>query len=105
MDNSHSAEDIKKHVRTYVLVFVALLALTVITVTVSTMHLSVPVAITVALAIAAIKGSLVASYFMHLISEKKLIFAVLTLTVVFFAVLMWLPLFHHADPIIYKSVP
>ena len=35
---------------------------------------------TVALLVATIKGSLVACYFMHLISEKKLIYAVLALT-------------------------
>ena len=90
MSETH-AEDIKKHVRTYIMVFVALLALTIITVTVSTFHLSTPTAVTVALIIAVIKGSLVASYFMHLISEKKLIYAVLVLTVVFFVGLMFLP--------------
>jgi cytochrome c oxidase subunit 4 len=103
--DSANAHEIKKHVRTYIVVFVALLALTIVTVTVSYMHLNVAAAITVALIIATIKGSLVASYFMHLISEKKLIYAALILTVVFFAVLMWLPIFAHSDPIIYKNVP
>ena len=98
-------QEFKKHVRTYVLVFVALLALTIVTVTVSYLHLNVTAAITVALVIATIKGSLVASYFMHLISEKKLIFFALLLTVVFFAALMCLPIFAHSDPIIYKNVP
>ena len=41
--------------------------------------------------IASIKGSLVACYFMHLISEKKIIYWVLALTVVFFVVLMLVP--------------
>ena len=45
-------------------------------------------AVTVALLVATIKGSLVACYFMHLISEKKLIYAVLALTVVFFIALL-----------------
>ncbi len=98
-------EDIRKHVRTYVTVFVSLLALTLITVTVSYLHLNVPLAITVALVIAAIKGSLVASYFMHLISEKKVIYGALLLTAIFFAALMWLPIFAHSDPIVYKHVP
>ena len=48
-------------------------------------------AVTVALLVATIKGSLVACYFMHLISEKKLIYAVLVLTVVFFVALLALP--------------
>jgi cytochrome c oxidase subunit IV len=39
-----------------------------------------------------VKGSLVACYFMHLISEKKLIYAVLVLTVAFFIALLFLPI-------------
>ena len=97
--------EIKKHVRIYITVFVALLALTIITVAVSRFHLSVPAAITVALFIAAIKGSLVAGYFMHLVSEKKVIYATLILTMVFFIALMWLPIFAQSDPVVYKNVP
>ena len=94
MDTTH---DIKRHVRGYIAVFVALMALTIITVTVSTFHLGVGAAIAVALVIATIKASLVASYFMHLISEKKIIYATLLLTLVFFVVLMVLPVSHHLD--------
>jgi caa(3)-type oxidase subunit IV len=54
-------------------------------------------AIIVALFIASLKASLVAAYFMHLISEKKLIYAALTLTVVLFLVLMVIPVSHFAD--------
>jgi cytochrome c oxidase subunit 4 len=89
--------DIDKHVRVYILVFVALMVLTVITVAVSRFHLPVPLAVTVALIVATIKGALVACYFMHLISEKKLIYAVLALTVVFFIALMALPVVTHSD--------
>lgn len=96
MADSHT-EDIKKHVRTYVVVFVALMALTMVTVAVSYLHLSIGYAITVAMIIASIKGSLVASYFMHLISERKLIYIVLILTVIFFAALMLLPVSHMRD--------
>ena len=99
MSETH-AEDIKKHVRTYIMVFVALLALTIVTVAISTLHLSTFAAVTVALIIALIKGSLVASYFMHLISEKKLIYAVLVLTVVFFVGLMFLPVGAFSDKIV-----
>jgi cytochrome c oxidase subunit IV len=42
-----------------------------------------------------IKGSLVAGFFMHLISEKKLIYAVLALTVAFFIVLLFVPVITH----------
>src|SRR4029453_10553178 len=88
---SDHAVDIDKHVRVYITVFVALMVLTIVTVAVSRFHLPVPIAVTVALLVATIKGSLVACYFMHLISEKKLIYAVLALTVVFFIVLMVVP--------------
>ena len=79
----HSEEDIKKHVRTYIMVFAALAVLTVVTVAVGYMHLPIGPALAVGLLIAFIKGGLVAGYFMHLISEKKVIFAILILTVVF----------------------
>ena len=75
----------------------ALAALTVVTVAVSYLHLSVGPAIALALFIATIKGSLVACFFMHLISERKLIYSVLILTVVFFAALMLLPLSTYLD--------
>ena len=54
-------------------------------------------AVAVALFIATVKGALVAGYFMHLVSEKKLIYAVLALTVVFFVVLLALPVVTHSD--------
>jgi cytochrome c oxidase subunit 4 len=85
------AVDIDKHVRIYISVFVALMVLTIVTVTVSRFHLPVPIAVTVALIVATIKGSLVACYFMHLISEKKLIYAVLAVTAAFFLVLLAVP--------------
>jgi cytochrome c oxidase subunit 4 len=88
---SDHAVDIDKHVRVYITVFVALMVLTIITVAVSYLDLSMAIAVPVALFIALVKGSLVAGYFMHLISEKKLIYAVLVLTVVFFAALLALP--------------
>jgi cytochrome c oxidase subunit IV len=94
---SDHAVDIDKHVRIYITVFVALMVLTIVTVTVSRFHLPVPVAVTVALIVATIKGSLVACYFMHLISEKKLIYAVLGLTAVFFLALLALPVFTVSD--------
>ena len=96
MSDSHAA-DLNKHVRAYILVFVTLMFLTLVTVAVSYLHLPVRQAIAVALLIATVKGSLVACYFMHLISEKKLILWVLVLTVVFFIVLLLVPVFTVAD--------
>ena len=88
---SDTIEDIRKHVRIYIAVFVALAALTLVTVGASTLQVSTGTHIAIALVIAVVKGSLVASYFMHLISERKVIFGVLTCTVIFFAGLLFLP--------------
>jgi cytochrome c oxidase subunit 4 len=94
---SDHAVDIDKHVRVYIIVFVALMALTLITVAVSYLDLPPAQAITVALFIAIIKGSLVACYFMHLISERKLIYAVLAITAFKFVALLFLPVFTHSN--------
>jgi cytochrome c oxidase subunit 4 len=96
MTDDHAA-DIDKHVRVYIIVFVALMALTIITVAISYLDLPPVMAITVALFVATIKGSLVACYFMHLISEKRLIYAVLVITVVKFVALLALPALTHGD--------
>jgi cytochrome c oxidase subunit 4 len=94
--NDHAA-DIDRHVRIYITVFVALMVLTIVTVAISRFHFPLAIAVTFALLVATIKGSLVACYFMHLISEKKLIYAVLALTVVFFVALLALPVFTHSN--------
>ena len=90
-DLGHNAADIDRHVKVYITVFVALMVLTIVTVAISRFHLPVHIAVTLALLVAIVKGSLVATYFMHLISEKKLIYAVLLLTVAFFIALLALP--------------
>jgi caa(3)-type oxidase subunit IV len=91
--------EIQKTVRTYLKVGAALYVGTVITVAVNQIHLAVPLAITVALIIAATKGSLVASIFMHLSHEKKWIYGSLLITVAFFIVLMSVPFFTVSDTI------
>ena len=75
---------VRKSVRLYVTIGVSLLVFT---------------AITVAIIIACIKGSMVASVFMHLTHEKKWIYGALLLTVVFFIFLMCIPLFTIMDSI------
>jgi cytochrome c oxidase subunit 4 len=85
-------EEVKHHIKTYVLVFVALACLTVITVGISYLDLATGPAIILALIVASIKGSLVACYFMHLIDEKVTIYWTLLATVAMFMVLMFLPL-------------
>ena len=98
MSDQHSDAEFKKHIRGYMLVFVALLVGTVITVGMYYVHIpSVAITITVALFIASIKAFLVAGYFMHLISEKKAIYAMLATTAFFFAGLVALTLWSMND--------
>jgi cytochrome c oxidase subunit 4 len=89
--SGHGVEAIRGEIRRYWIVGLALFLLTIVTVTVSYLDLSVGMSVFVALLIAALKGGLVAAVFMHLISERQAIYALLTLTVVFFAVLMCVP--------------
>ena len=89
--HGHGAHDVKKEVRTYIAVFVALLVGTVLTVGAYYLHInSVAVTIALALFIASVKALLVAGYFMHLISERKMIYGVLAATFFFFIGLMYL---------------
>jgi cytochrome c oxidase subunit 4 len=91
--------EVRKSVRSYITVFVSLMVFTVITVAASRFHFAVPIAITIALIIAFMKGSMVAGVFMHLTHEKKLIYGALLLTVVFFIVLMFVPILTQLDHI------
>jgi len=83
--------DIQKEVKRYILVFVALLFFTIVTVAVSYLKLSITAAIILALCIATFKATLVACFFMHLISEKKLIYFVLICAAMFFIGLLSIP--------------
>ncbi len=98
MDHANP-EAVKKLLRQAIIVFGVLLVLTVLTVYASTIDLGHTGNIIVALLIATVKASLVGAYFMHLISEKTLIYSVLILGAVFFIVMMGLPLFQNYDPI------
>ena len=90
---------IKKTIRTYWMIGAALFAFTGITVAVNQVHLAVPLAITIALIIATLKGSMVASVFMHLSHEQKWIYGALILTVIGFIILMSVPMFTTMDHI------
>jgi cytochrome c oxidase subunit IV len=91
-------DDFRQHVRRYLYVFYALLFGTVITVGASYIpfgHHAVNIG--VALFIACSKAFLVAGYFMHLISERKMIYGLLAFTAIFFIGLMFLTLGAFAD--------
>ncbi len=90
--NESEAARVREHVRVYVMVFVALAVLTIVTVAISYLHLSTALAISVALVVATVKAGLVAGYFMHLISEKKVILYLLLLCAAFLVSVMAGPL-------------
>jgi len=101
-DNQHStaehSDHIASHVRRYLYVFLALVFGTILTVWASYIHFpSREINIAVALVIASCKAFLVAGFFMHLISEKKMIYGVLGFTAFFFTGLMALTLWSMAD--------
>ncbi len=96
--SEHTADHLRDHVRRYLLVFYALLFGTLVTVGASYIPFgNRAVNIGVALLIAICKASLVACYFMHLISERKMIYFILSFTAFFFAGLMFLTLWSFSD--------
>jgi cytochrome c oxidase subunit IV len=87
-----------QHVRRYLYVFYALIFGTLITVGASYIPFgNHAINIAVALVIACGKASLVAGFFMHLISERKLIYGLLAFTACFFLGLMFLTVSAFAD--------
>ncbi len=84
----HSPEEIRAETKTYMIVFAALAALTLLTVTISYIPMSKFGHISLGLLVAVVKGGLVAAFFMHLLDEKKTIYSILALTMVFFTMLM-----------------
>lgn len=77
-----STSDIKKEINLYLKVFVALAVLTVLTVAAAYLDVGIGLAVIIAMIIATTKGSLVASFFMHLAHEKGLIYLTLMITLV-----------------------
>ena len=87
-----------QYVRGYLIVGLALIIGTALTVWAASIDLHATwLNVTVALIIAITKSSLVALFFMHLISEKQVIYSVLVCTVFFFAGLMGLTLWAMHD--------
>ncbi len=103
MDVNH-VQAVQKHVRTYVGVFVALLIGTLLTVGISQVHLGETGNVAAALLIAALKAGLVAGFFMHLVSEKKAIYAIMVFAIVFLIALMFLTLGSMSDVVVLKHV-
>ena len=91
-----SNNDLGHHIANYRNVFIYLLIGTALTVAASYLEFnvrdSIAGAVFVGLTIATIKGYLVAANFMHLNSEKKMIYWILMLTVFFLVLLLSIPL-------------
>ena len=83
--------------RKYFIVGFILLLLTVATVAANKLHAGVALAVFIALLIATLKGSLVASFFMHLVSERKAVLVLLVSTLFLFIVMMGLILIGRFD--------
>lgn len=96
--SDHSHAELSKHVKVYILVFIALLVGTLVTVLLNLIHFeNMVLTVSIALFVAVIKASLVACYFMHLISEKRMIYIILAFTAFFFVGLMFLTLGAYHD--------
>ena len=98
------SNDMNHHIKVYRKVFILLLILTICTVGASYIHFPYAwLGLFVGLLIACVKGYFVASEFMHLNNEKSFIYGVLALTVIFFFVLLFMPLFWHTNNIGYGN--
>ncbi len=91
--------DLKSYIRLCVIVFFVVLCTTAGMIATSFAHIGEGWTLKVALilAIAVVNAFLVAGYLMHLLSEKKLVYSVLILTVAFFIGLMGLTLWAMSD--------
>ena len=87
----------------YVGVFVALLALTLVTVLVASLQLSPGSTIALGLSIAIAKAALVALFFMHLNSERPMVYWPLALTAFLFVAMFAFILWSEADHIQFQS--
>ena len=98
MNESEHPVDFKSYVRLCALVFCAVLAATGLMIYTSFLpHYGWPFKVAMIVFIAICNAFLVAGYLMHLLSEKKMVYTVLTFTVVFFTGLMGLTLWAMRD--------
>ncbi len=90
-DHNHEAEHIRAHVKVYLLIFAMLILGTIVTVAISYKDFGAPwINITIGLIIATIKATLVAGWFMHLVSERRMVHSILIVCGFMFAVLVFL---------------
>lgn len=92
-----SPESYKNYTRKCLLIFLAVVCGTGLMVGASFASLASGPRIALILAIACVNAFLVASYLMHLLTERKMVYVLLAFTVVFFIVLMGLTIWAHSD--------
>jgi caa(3)-type oxidase subunit IV len=89
--------DLNQYIRRCAMVFVAVIIATSLMIWASYLNYSWATKVTMILAIAACNAFVVAGFLMHLLSEKKMIYTVLSFTVFFFAGLVGLTLWAMND--------
>lgn len=100
-ETEEHAHHVSKHVKAYLKVGALLIVFTAITVALSYVDLgTAKMNIAVAMLVATFKAGLVAAIFMHLASEKKLIYRILVFTGFFVLGLFWLTWLHWYDPVV-----
>ena len=98
--DEHVAHNVAKHIRGYLLVGATLLFCTAITVALSYVNFGTQKAnVAVAMLVATFKAGLVAAIFMHLSSEKRMIYRILMFTAFFVLGLFFLTYLAWYDPI------
>ena len=98
--DEHGAHNVAKHIRKYLLIGAILVTFTAITVWLSYVDFGTMKAnVAVAMLVATFKAGLVAAIFMHLSSEKQLIYRILIFTAFFVLGLFFLTYLAWYDPI------
>ena len=92
-----STINIKSTARLCAIVLLVIVCTTGMMIGISFAHLGWPLKVTLILGVAVVNAFLVASYLMHLLTEKKMVFTVLFFTVCFFAGLLGLTLWAMQD--------
>lgn len=95
-EHAHAADHAKHGIGRYLAVWIGLLVLTAVTVGVARVHIVQPWGLVVALAVAAVKATLVALFFMHLWDHGGASRLVLATTMIFVALLIGLVLVDNA---------
>jgi hypothetical protein len=91
MNNLHTSADLKQYSKRCLYVFVAVVCGTLAMVAASFAPLNHPgLRIALVLLVAGVNATMVATFLMHLVSEKRFILVVLAFTVIFFLALLGL---------------